>query len=163
MRDFVKDNGRGKGTDGSGKRPATVLMWLAGLALLAVPMGAATATPSSGAASQGASLMVYGAWVLCADGVLPASNCTWYTPGSETYMLEIPATNTVATAYSYTISVVLKDGTAKTIQGAVIRDDQQFGYTVVEPISFGGMVESSTVVVQDLVVAGVRTSIGVRR
>ena len=127
----------------------TRLIWL--LALLSM-----AAIPALGAATT--ALAVWGGWPLCADG-LDVQGCSSYVPGTETYMLMIHGDTTLAVAYGYSITVTLQDGTVKTVQGMVRRTDNSGGYTVVLPLTFGGIVQTSSVTTDEFALVGTTTSV----
>jgi hypothetical protein len=115
----------------------TALLFLAGIAC---------AQPSS-------VVSTWGAWPLCADGVVSA--CSWYTPGTETYILLIHGDTTAATAYTYVVTAILRDGSTKVLQGIGVRADDSDGWTILGPMTFGGIVNSATVVIGELAVIAV--------
>jgi hypothetical protein len=126
-------------------RLLTALVFLAGVAC---------AEPSS-------VVSTWGAWPLCVDGMM--TDCSWYIPGTETYILLIKGDTTVATAYTYAVTAVLQDGSTKALQGIGVRADNSKGWTIV-PIAFGGIVNSATVTIGELAVIAVgRQEASIRR
>lgn len=112
-------------------------------ALLAAPLLSQSTQPAT-------YFITYGAWPLCTNGAAAALgiDCSWYTPGSESYMLGIHSDSPIVTSYVYTIKAVLMDGRAVSTTALVVRNDDKLGYTNVFPILFGGIVNFDTLVVQ---------------
>ncbi len=117
---------------GAIKRSGLILAMMAGLSMTA-------------AAQPQATLSTFGIWPLCVAGlVVPAAVCN-FTP---VYELLIAGTDETATGYTYTVQAKLEDGTTASVAGTVRRDDNQYGYTAVAPITLGGIVQSTTIIVQ---------------
>jgi hypothetical protein len=124
------------------------------LMALVFVVGVACAEPSS-------VVSTWGAWPLCVDGVL--ATCSWYTPGTETYVLLIQGDTTVATAYTYVVTAILHDGSTKVLQGIGARADNSEGWTMLGPMTFGGIVNSATVTIGELSVIAVGRKVALIR
>lgn len=105
------------------------------------------AAAALGHAETKAYVSTFGPWTLCVNGALGgipgilADNCSWYVPGTETYSLNIWTDSPATDVYSYSVTVVLKDGSTKTVEGiALRRDDKTTGYTELPKVVFGGIV-----------------------
>jgi hypothetical protein len=105
------------------------------------------AAAALGHAETKAYVSTFGPWPLCVNGVLGgvpgilADDCSWYVPGTETYSLNISADSPATDVYSYVVSVVLKDGSTKSVEGIASRkDDKTTGYTEIPKVVFGGIV-----------------------
>jgi hypothetical protein len=114
-------------------------------------------------AQQTTFLTPIGLWSLCADGITIFPGCDGYQPGAgtETYMLMIGGPSP-AVAYSWTVTATLANGSVKTLTGVIMRSDNAAGFTAALPLVFGGVVGSSTITVEDLVIVAVRAAIGKR-
>lgn len=99
-------------------------------------------------------VVAFGAWPLCVNKVLQGigGECAWYVPGSETYLLLIPASsNSLTVGYSYKLTATLNDGsTVRVVNGVVKRADID-GYTYVQGVMFGGIISSVTIETSDLI------------
>jgi hypothetical protein len=88
---------------------------------------------------------------------IPGNDCSWYTPntGQEEYAIVIPNTSAGVTAYTYTITVILKTtGESKTLSGTVVRDMRN-DTTIAVGLKFGGAAAKVEVLeVQGLVPVG---------
>jgi hypothetical protein len=85
-------------------------------------------------------------------------DCSWYTPGTETYSLNIPdAAGSIAIGYHYTVDATLVDGSSKTLTGVVGRNPQN-GYTVVPNLVFGGILTNTVIEIEEMF-PGVRTRV----
>ena len=115
--------------------------------LFLVAVLAVAAMPAMGEAVT--ALTPWGGWQLCADGI-EVPGCSSYVPGTETYMLMIQGDTTLAVAYSYSVNVTLRDASVKTLQGIVQRADNSAGFTIILPLTFGGIVQSSAVTITEL-------------
>jgi len=111
----------------------TILMLLAAAAL--------------GHAETKAYVSTFGPWPLCVNGALGGvpgllvDDCSWYVPGTETYSLNIRTDSPAADIYSWGVTVILKDGSTKTVEGVTQRkDDKTTGYTEIPKVVFGGIV-----------------------
>jgi hypothetical protein len=97
-------------------------------------------------------ISTFGAWALCASGAAAVLNidCSWYTPGNETYSLNIPESKGgSAIGYSYAITATLMDGSTKSLAGVTLKNAVD-GYTIVPHLVFGGVVKSTTIEVEEL-------------
>lgn len=102
----------------------------------------------------------YGAWTFCTNGMAEGLHvdCSWYTPGTETYSLNIPdAAGSIAIGYRYTVTATLVDGSSKTLTGVVAKNPQN-GYTVVPNLVFGGIL-TTTVIETEEMYPGVRVRV----
>ncbi len=100
-----------------------------------------------GHAETNAYVSTFGPWPLCVNGALEgvpgalADDCSWYVPGAEAYSLNIRTDLPATDVYSWEVTVVLKDGSTKTVQGTTLRkDDKMTGYTEIPNVVFGGIV-----------------------
>jgi hypothetical protein len=105
------------------------------------------AAAALGHAETKAYVSTFGPWPLCVNGALGGipgmlpGDCSWYAPGTETYSLFIRTDSPAADIYSYGVTVVLKDGSTKTVEGIATRkDDKTTGYTEIPKVVFGGIV-----------------------
>ncbi len=105
------------------------------------------AAASLGHAGTNAWISAFGAWPLCVNGALGAipgilaDTCSRYVPGAETYSLNIRTDSPATSLYSWDVTVVLKDGSTKTVEGTAPRkDDKTTGYTEIPNVVFGGIV-----------------------
>jgi hypothetical protein len=106
------------------------------------------AAAALGHAETKAYISTFGPWPMCVNGALggvpgiPAGDCSWYVPGTESYSLNVWTDSPATDAYSYKITVVLKDGSTKTVDGIAARkDDKTTGYTEIPKVVFGGIVD----------------------
>jgi hypothetical protein len=104
------------------------------------------AVAALGHAETKAYVSTFGPWPMCVNGSLGgipgifAGDCTWYVPGTETYSLFIWTDSPAADVYSWRVTVVLKDGSTKTVDGIALRkDDETTGYTEIPKVVFGGI------------------------
>ena len=105
-------------------------------------------------------LSTFGAWTFCVNGMADELHidCSWYTPGTETYSLNIPdSAGGVAIGYRYSVMATLLDGSSKTLSGVVVKNAIQ-GYTTVPNLVFGGIVKATVIDVEE-VYAGVRVRV----
>ncbi|HEY4086745.1 MAG TPA: hypothetical protein VGM43_12445 [Bryobacteraceae bacterium] len=105
------------------------------------------AAAALGHAGTKAYVSTFGPWPLCVNGALGgvpgilANDCSWYVPGTEAYSLNISTDSAATDVYSYDVTVVLKDGSTKTVEGVVSRKDNKMtGYTEIPNVVFGGIV-----------------------
>ncbi len=89
-------------------------------------------------------LFTYGEWPLCVDGVFPAAECQWYVPGTETYLLAIESgqNGPGIISYQYTLRVELENGLTTNVTAIVPNQPNEYGYVIVGPLTFGGIVQS---------------------
>lgn len=102
----------------------------------------------------------FGAWTFCVNGMAEAlhMDCSWYTPGTETYGLNIPAADgSIAIGYRYSVTATLVDGSSKTLSGLVVRSSVD-NCTVVPNLVFGGIVKSTVIDVEEMLV-GIRARV----
>jgi hypothetical protein len=104
-------------------------------------------TAALGYAGTKAYVSTFGPWPMCVNGELAgvpgelADDCAWYVPGTETYSLNIQTDSPATDIYSWAVTVVLKDGSTKTVEGIASRkDDKTTGYTEIPKVVFGGIV-----------------------
>ena len=86
-------------------------------------------------------LTTLGEWPLCANGTLSPSQCQWYIPGDETYMVMVQSSPNVV-EYKYEINAVLEDGKQVFQTGTIQNNPSEYGYANSQPIMFGGIVET---------------------
>jgi len=105
------------------------------------------AAAALGHAETKAYVSTFGPWPLCVNGALAgipgilAGNCSWYVPGTEAYSLNIWTDSPATDVYSYGVTVLLQDGSTKTVEGLASRkDDKTTGYTEIPKVVFGGIV-----------------------
>lgn len=97
------------------------------------------------------SLVPNGDWPIC-EADPSYSACHNFTPGHETYILEIHSASLSAVAYRYEIIAESSTGTPTIINGIVPRLDSIYGYSYAT-VDFGGVVNNWKIVVQNLVPA----------
>src|SRR6185503_4095805 len=85
------------------------------------------AAAALGQAETKAYVSTFGPWPLCVNGALGgipgllAYDCSGYVPGTETYSLNIRTDSPATDAYSWEVTVVLKAGSTKTLEGIAPR------------------------------------------
>lgn len=105
------------------------------------------AAAALGHAETRAYVSTFGPWPLCTNGGIGGipgalvDDCSWYVPGTETYSLNVWTDSPATDIYSWAVTVMLKDGSTKTVEGIAARkDDKTTGYTEIPKVVFGGIV-----------------------